>query len=99
MPLLYLEPLPPRTAKGDVLRLICSAGGIRRELVGRIEVHGAIAAVEVPAGSESRLARALEGAELNGRRLRARPGGTDRVEAPDDHFGRLARLVQLESEE
>src|SRR5438876_11663332 len=98
MPLLHLEPLPPRTTKGDILHLLCTVGGIGREQIGRIELYGAIAAVEVPSGWETRLARALDGSELKGRRLRVRAGGVAQT-GPNDHFGHLARLVRLESEE
>lgn len=98
MPLLYLEPLLPRTKKGDVLHLLCQAGGIKREQVGQIDLRGAIAVVEVPVGWETRLAKVLDGAELKGRRLRCRAGGAISSIGPDDHFGRLARLVRLESE-
>src|SRR4051794_32980679 len=99
MPLLHLEALPPRTTKGEILHLLCATGGIKREQVGRIELHGALAAVEVPPGWETRLARAVDGAELKGRRLRARAGGPAHAAGPDDHFRRLARLVGLESDE
>jgi hypothetical protein len=99
MPLLHLEALPPRTTKGEILHLLCASGGIAREQVGRIDLHGALAAIEVDSGWEVRLARALDGIELKGRRLRARAGDLVRTEASEDHFGQLARLVQLESEE
>ena len=98
MSLLHLESLPPRTTKGDILRLLCTSGGIGREQVGRIEVFGAIGTVELPAGWEAKLAKALDGLELRGRRIRARPGGMTQT-GPDDHFSHLARLVRLESEE
>jgi hypothetical protein len=99
MPLLQLEPVPARTTRGEILHLLCASGGIPREQVGRIELHGALATIEVAPGWETRLARALDGAELKGQRLRARAGDPVRLEEADDHFGRLARLVRLESEE
>jgi hypothetical protein len=98
MALISLEPLLPRTTKGDVLHLLCDVGGIKREQVGRIELNGAIAVIEVPGGWETRLAKTLEGAELKGRRLRCRAGGAISAAGPDDHFARLARLVRLESQ-
>src|SRR5689334_17756278 len=97
MPFLYLESLPPRTTKGDILHLLCGVGGIGREQVGRIELRGAVAVVEVPDGWEVRLVKALAGADMKGRRLRARAAGAATATGPDDHFARLAQLVRLES--
>ncbi len=96
MPLLHLEPLPPRTTKGELLRLVCEAGGLRGAHVGRIDLQGALAVIEVPAGSEQRLVKALDGATLRERRLRAWIAGAAPADATD-HFGRLARLLALES--
>lgn len=98
MPLLHLEPLPPRTAKGEILHLLCTTGGLNREQVGRIELLGTVAIVEVPSGWETRLVRALDGVALKERHLRVRVGSAVRNTGPEDHFGRLARLLQWESE-
>jgi hypothetical protein len=57
MPLLHLEALPPRTTKGEILHLLIGEGGIGRALVGKIDQRGSAAAIEVPPGWESRLAR------------------------------------------
>jgi superfamily I DNA and/or RNA helicase len=97
MSLLHLESLPPSVTKGDVLRLLCGAGRLVREQVGRIDLRGVTCVVEVPDGKESQLAKALNGIEFRGRHLVARAGSPRARSAPDDHFGRLARLVQLES--
>src|SRR5262245_28933590 len=97
MSLLYLESLPSSVTKGDILRLICDAGRLVRDQVGRIELRGVSCVVEVPDGKESQLAKALDGSEFRGRYLVARAGGQNSRSAPDDHYGRLARLVQLES--
>ena len=98
MSLLHLDSLPPRATKGDVLHLLCAVGGLVRAQVGRIELYGAAAVVEVPEGWEARLTKTLDGVDLKGRRLRVRAGGVNSYAGPDDHFGRLARLVRLESE-
>jgi superfamily I DNA and/or RNA helicase len=82
-----------------LLALVCSAGGIRGEQVGKIDLRGTMATVEVPAGREARLVKALDGATLKERRLRvwsSGPGGS--ASAADNHFQRLSRLVELESE-
>jgi hypothetical protein len=99
MPLLYLEPLAPRVTKGEILQLLCSLGGIGREQVGRIDLRGAIAVIEVPAGWERRLVKALDGAALKERRLRAwSTADPAAASGAEDHFQRLARLLELESE-
>src|SRR5687768_9083372 len=97
MPLLHLEPLPRRTTKGDVLHAVVAAG-LDRDRVGKIDLRGATAVVEVPAGWEGRLAKALDGTELNGRRVRAWSTGAPAAAGGEDHFQRLARLLVLESE-
>jgi ATP-dependent RNA/DNA helicase IGHMBP2 len=97
MPLLRLEPLPPRTTKGELLRFLCEAGGLKGDQVGRIDLRGALATVEVPAGWEQRLVKALDGAPLKERRLRAWVADA-LVPGDDDHFSRLAQLLSLESD-
>src|SRR5260370_4739640 len=96
MPHLRLEPLPPRAARSDVLRLLTEQGGIDRRLVGRIDLQGRLAVVEVPDGWATRLARALDGADLDGRRLRAWCDAA--APANEDHFSRPADLLELESQ-
>src|SRR5271165_3547802 len=98
MPLLHLEPLPRRTTKGEVLHFLCSTGGIRGEQVGRIDLCGAVVAIEVPPGWDVRLVKALDGALLKGRRLRAWSSRAAPASSAEDHFRRLARLLNLESE-
>jgi len=98
MTLLHLEPLPSRTTKGEILNLLCTAGGLRREQVGRIDLHGANVAIEVPANLDARLVKALDGVSFKERRIRAWCTQANAVPAEgDDHFQRLARLLDLES--
>lgn len=99
MALLYLEPLPRRTTKGELLHLLSTAGGIDRARVGRIDLGGTLATIEVPEGWEAQLVKALDGVTLKDRKLRA--WSTDSSGSPateEDHFQRLARLLNLESE-
>jgi superfamily I DNA and/or RNA helicase len=98
MSLIHLEPLPPRAGRGDVLRFVCERGGIDGRLVGRIDLQGRTATVEVPDSWEARLVKALDGAALNDRKLRAWSGGAPAGGAREDHFLRLARLLELESQ-
>jgi superfamily I DNA and/or RNA helicase len=96
MALLHLEPLSSRTRKGDLLRFLCEQGGLDRGAVGRIDIHGRSATVEVPDGRVAGLLQALDGASLHDRRLRAWCSGG--AASPDDHFTRLAELLELESQ-
>ena len=99
MGLLHLEPLPRRASKADLLALLDRVGGLDRSRVGKIELHGSRAAIEVPDGWESRLARTLDGQPLGERRIRAWAGDASASRAGDeDHFQRLARLLELESQ-
>ena len=98
MPLLHLESLPRRASKSDLLKFLQETGGLDRRRVGRIELGGNAARIEVPDGWETRLVKALDGQPLGDRRVRAwaeAAGGSASGDA--DHFGRLARLLDLES--
>ena len=97
MPLLHLESLPSRVGKGEVLKLLVETGGLSRRQVGRIELQAAAAAIEVPAGWQHRLAKALDGAELGGRAIRAWAEADGGAEAAGgDHFQRLLQLLEME---
>jgi hypothetical protein len=98
MALVYLEPLSRRVSKGDILILLDHVGGLERRRVGRIELRGNQAVVEVPEGWEARLARLLDGQTLGDRRVRAWAGGQPtNSRGEEDHFQRLGRLLDLES--
>lgn len=98
MPLLHLESLPRRINKSDLLNFLQTTGGLDRRRVGRIDLGGNTATVEIPDGWESRLVKALDGQPLDNRRVRAwveAPAVVGRGNA--DHFERLRRLLDLES--
>jgi superfamily I DNA and/or RNA helicase len=66
--------------------------------VGRIELRGGQATIEVPEGWQGRLAKALDGQLYGDRRIRVRAEvPADARSAGEDHFQRLARLLDLES--
>lgn len=97
MPLLHLEPLPRRITKGDLLAFLDQIGGLARSRVGRIELRGTQAVVEVPDGWEARLTKALDGQRLGERRVRAwTTNAGAAVLGQEDHFERLSRLLELE---
>ena len=98
MPLLHLESLPRRTTKSELLRFLDTVGGLDRRRVGRIELRGATATIEVPEGWQSRLVKALDGQMLGDRRVQAWADASgDSGPGDEDHFQRLARLLDLES--
>jgi ATP-dependent RNA/DNA helicase IGHMBP2 len=100
MALLHLEPLARRASKADILAFLDGAGGLDRGRVGRIELQGKQATIEVPDGWEARLVRALDGQPLGERRVRVWAGDSPvSGRGEEDHFQRLARLLELESEE
>jgi len=99
MALLFLEPLPRRVSKADLLAFLDRVGGLDRSRVGRIELQGRRASIEVPDGWESRLARTLDGQMLGERRVRVWAGPSPANAGGDeDHFQRLERLLELERE-
>lgn len=98
MPLLHLEPLPRRATKADLLAFLDRVGGLDGNRIGRIELRGAQAVVEVPDGWEARLTKALDGQRLGDRRVRVWTSGNgSTVLGQEDHFQRLARLLAMES--
>ena len=98
MALIHFEPLPRRASKSDILTLLETAGGLDRRRVGRIELGGTQAVVEVPDGWESRLVKLLDGKTLGQRRIRVWTSGQPAASrGQEDHFQRLTRLLDLES--
>jgi hypothetical protein len=91
---LQIEGLPSRTGKGELFKLIVEAG-LAKDRVGKIELHGSEAAIEVPEGWEDRLARALDGAVSGNRTLRAWSRGDGNTPGAE-HFDKLLRLLDLE---
>lgn len=97
MPNIQLESLPSRVTKSDLLDLLDREAGVDRRRVGKIELRGIQATVQVPEGWEFRVAKALDGVSLAGRRIRAWvAGAASSDEASEDHFQRQARLLDLE---
>lgn len=95
----HLEPLPRNIKKSDLLAFLDSVGGLERRRVGRIELRGGSATIEVPEGWQSRLAKALDGQTLGRRSVRAWTE-SEPASSPgrEDHFQRLDRLLVLESQ-
>jgi DNA polymerase III delta prime subunit len=100
MPHVVLEQLSPRVGKSDLLRLVDKVGGLAGNRVGKIELSGGRATIEVPSGWEARLARALDGAVVHGRRIVAWAGGEREAQSAGEgeHLRRLIRLIEIERE-
>ena len=75
-------------------------GGLPGNRIGKIELSGGRATVEVPGGWETRVAKALDGASLGGRTIRAwaGPGEGHKTTVHEDHFRTLSELLELERE-
>ena len=99
MPLVQLEQLPPRAGKGDLLRLVDEIGGLPGLAWGGSNWGAVRASLEVPSGWEVRLASALDGATLHGRKIRALVGDISASTAPAaaDHFAALERKLELDA--
>src|ERR1700712_1070295 len=98
MPLIILEQLAPQVGKADLLRLLDDVGGLPGKRVGKIELSGGRASIEVPSDWAGRLAKALDGAVLYRRRISvwtgdARGGGDS---GDHEHLQRLVRLIEIE---
>ncbi|MEN6338317.1 MAG: IGHMBP2 family helicase, partial [Phycisphaerales bacterium] len=99
MALIHIESFPRQTTKSDLLGFINSVAGMERQRVGRIDLLGNKAVLEVPDGWQVRLAQALDGRPLGGRKVRVWAEGPADNEGLDaDHFERLARLLEMESQ-
>jgi DNA polymerase III delta prime subunit len=99
MSLLHIEPLPRKINKLDLLAFLDQHGGLDRRRVGRIELQGKRATLEVPDDWLVRLVKALDGQPLGQGRVRVWAGGKpDVVHGQESHFQRLTRLLELESQ-
>lgn len=98
MPLVHLRSLSRRIKTSDILTFLDQVGGLSGRRVGRIELRGGEAAIEVPEGWQSRVAKALDGQLLGDRRVQAwADSPADVCSGADEHFARLTRLLEMES--
>jgi ATP-dependent RNA/DNA helicase IGHMBP2 len=103
MKLLHLDALPPHTTRGTIVRLLEQVGQLDKRKIGKIEVAGRGASIEVPAAQIAKLVAALDGAAVGNQHIRAwtQASGDSQTSADgvDRHFGRLLALLELEAEE
>ena len=99
MSVLHLEPIHPRTRKSEILAFCHKAGDIDRRQIGLIELQGGQVSIEIPERWEARLINALDGAQFQHHRVRAWATGSETDgTGEENHFQRLARLLNLESD-
>ena len=98
MAIIHVESLPPRTTKSELLQALGDAAGVDPTKL-KAEVSGSHARVHVPDGWEHRLVRSADGLMLRQRRLRAWVAPSEAgVAGQEDHFQKLLRLLELESQ-
>lgn len=96
MAVIHIEPVPPRCPPGVILAFVCDRTGLDGKTVGKITFLGRGATVEVPDAKAVAVVKALDGAELQHRPVRARLA-TRADHAGPDHFSHLSRLLDLEA--
>lgn len=94
---LYLDALPRKTSKGRLLRLLSEKGGINALMVGKINVSGTLATIDVPNKWASRLARALDGIRVENRNITAWSQAPSANDSSSEHFEHLMGLLDLEA--
>ncbi|MBW3599613.1 MAG: AAA family ATPase, partial [Planctomycetes bacterium] len=99
MSLLRLDNLPPRTTRGTLVRLLTVVGELEKEQIGKIELRGRNATIEVPARRLIKIVAALDGVLLDNRHIRAAAEGAMEGAREDDHFARMIRLLEMEADE
>lgn len=94
MELLFIDGLPPGAGKGTILRLLIEQGEIQKGRIGKIELRGGLATVEVAEGWAARLVRHLDGVQVETRRVRvwSQTPGRD-----DASFAHLSRWLAMEA--
>ena len=97
MILLHIESLPRQVTKAQLLGFLNTVAGMEKKRVGRIDLRGHEAIVEIPDDWQVRLVRGLDGQELGGHRVRVwAEGSSDNSDGQRDHFTHLARLLDME---
>lgn len=99
MDIIFLDGLPPTTGKGGIVRLLIETGDMNQARIGKIALHGGMATVEVPDGWAARLVRALDGAQVETRHIRAwRQVDDEGNGRHHTHFAQLRRWLTIEAE-
>lgn len=91
---LFIDGLPPKTSIGRVLRLLIEEGGLKKDRIGRIDLNGSLATVEVPDGRAARLVRVLDGCAVETRRIHV---WQKAYGESHPHFAQLRRWMVMEA--
>lgn len=98
MALIYIDNLPPRTTKGNILHLLIETGNIPKDAIGKINLSDSRAIVEIPdEGAETAVTR-LDGARVESRWVTVWQAMGRNISPKPDHFHKLHKLLQLEAE-
>src|SRR5947207_14934623 len=90
MPVIRLGSLPRRITRSELLAFLDQHGGLDGRRVGKIDLNGHEATIEIPEGWRSRLVKALDGQPLGDRRVRAwAESAPDHSSGAGVHFARL----------
>jgi hypothetical protein len=89
MEILYLDGLPSTMGKGSIVRQLVETGNLHKKHIGKIELNGGLATVEITDGRAARLIPILDGHTIENRHIRAwvQAGG-----ASDPHFSGCAAI-------
>ena len=74
MAVIHIDPLPPRSSPGEVLKFIAERGGLDGREIGKIALIGRGATVEIPDPKAAVVVAALDGATFRDRPDPGSPG-------------------------
>ncbi len=94
---LYIDSIPSRLTKGNLLAWVLDTEEIKKQQVGVIEIHDRQAVLEVPETAGPRLAKRLDGQKLKGRSVQVWFESEGEATVGAEHFNRLLRLLELEA--
>jgi ATP-dependent RNA/DNA helicase IGHMBP2 len=93
---LQIDSLPSRITKGALLRWLLDTEEVRKQQVGAIEIYERRASIEVPDSAGQRLARRLDGQQLNGRTAQVWFEAPHEDNDSSGHFAKLTRWLDME---
>ena len=96
--LLYLDALPPNTKRGTIVRLLTQLVGLPKDRVGKIEIRGRTANIEIPSRFLDSAVAKIDGSRLGDQHIRAWHNTKKKTAAEEDHFQRLGRWLELEAD-
>lgn len=92
----FIDGLPRQTRNGAIFQLLVEQGRLAQHRIGRIDIQGTFAAVDVADGWSGRVAQRINGAQIGRRHVRAWHEAASQVSDP--HFDQLKRWLKLEAD-